>query len=327
MSARIRWGILGTGGIAHAFARALAVLPDAELIAVGSRTRDTAEVFAAEFNVPHAHASYAALATDPDVDVVYIATPHKFHKDNGILCLEGGKHVLCEKAFTINAREANELIETARREKRFLMEAMYTRHLPLMHEVRDWLADGALGKVRLVQANRCSSGTYIPGGRHMTLALGGGSLLDVGIYVLSFASMVLGEPETVSGHAHLGPTGADEQASMVLKYQSGALASLNCSLYTDNTDDARILGTAGAIYIDAPFWGATRATLVRPGHADVVCERPIESNGLNYEAAETMRCIQKGLSESPLMPLDESLALMRAMDTLRAQWGLVYPGE
>ncbi|MCL4219389.1 MAG: Gfo/Idh/MocA family oxidoreductase, partial [Candidatus Hydrogenedentes bacterium] len=276
---------------------------------------------------PHAHASYAALAADPDVDVIYIATPHMFHKDNAVLCLEAGKHVLCEKAFTINAREAKVVIEAARREKRFLMEAMYTRHLPLMHEVRKWLRDGAVGEIRLVQANRCSSGTYPPQGRHMNLALGGGSLLDVGIYVLSFASMVLGEPDTVSGHAHLGPTGADEQASMALKYQSGALASLNCALHTDNTDDARILGTAGAIYIDAPFWGASRATLVRPGRPEIVCERPIENNGLNYEAAETMRCIRQGLTESPIMPLDESLSLMAVMDTLRAQWRLKYPGE
>lgn len=328
MSDTIRWGILSTGAIAHAFARALGALPSAELVAVGSRTQASAEAFGREFSVPHCHGSYEALAEDPDIDVVYVATPHAFHAENTILCLKAGKAVLCEKAFAINAREARRMIEVARAERRFLMEAMYTRHLPVIRQVRAWVEQGLIGEVRMVQAHRLSRGTFNPTGRHMNLELGGGSLLDVGIYPLSFATMLLGpEPEAATGYTHLGETGADEHAGMVLKYSGGALAVLSCGLRTKGIDDARIYGTEGMIEIQPPFWGATHAELVLDGKPAESIEIPIESNGLNYEAAEVMRCLREGLVESPVMPLDESLKLMEIMDRLREDWGLKYPND
>lgn len=325
---RIRWGILATGGIAQAFARALHALPGAELLAVASRTQERADEFGEDYGVPRCYGSYEALAADPDVDVVYVATPHVFHAANATQCLRAGKAVLCEKAFTINAAEAEQLIAIARAEGRFLMEAMYTRHLPVIKKVKAWLDDGAIGEVRMVQANRCNRENLDPKGRGLNLELGGGSLLDVGIYPLSFAVMAFGAvPEQAVGFAHLGETGSDEQASFILRFPGGGLASLNCALRTKNVDEARICGTEGMIHIHPPFWGATKATLAVRGQEPVHAELPLESNGLNYEAAEVMRCLREGLLESPVMPLDESLALMRTMDQIRAPWGLRYPND
>jgi predicted dehydrogenase len=328
MSEPIRWGILATGGIAGAFARAMPFVPDSTLVAVGSRTPERAQVFGQQYGIPHRHGSYEALAADPEVDVVYVASPHAFHAEHAALCLEHGKAVLCEKAFTINAAEARRLVATARNAKRFLMEALYTRHLPLIKEVKQRVDAGQIGEVRMVTANRCSRGAFNPADRHMNLALGGGSLLDVGIYVLSFAAMFLGvRPQHVHGVGHLGETGADEHGALALGYENGAVASLTFGLRTKNVDDARILGTEGMILIDAPFWGATRATIRMADGAEEFIERPIEGNGLNYEAAEVVRCLREGEVESPDMPLDDSVALMEVMDAVRRSWGLVYPND
>jgi predicted dehydrogenase len=324
----IRWGILGTGGIAQAFAEALQLLPDAQLTAVGSRTAERAEEFGERFGIPNRHAGYERLAEDPDVDVVYIATPHAFHARDAIQCLEAGKHVLCEKAFTINAAEARKVVDTARHYKRFLMEAMYTRHLPAITQVRAWIIENGVGEVRMAQATRCATGEYDPQSRHMNLALGGGSLLDVGIYPLSFLCMVFRElPEAAHGHALLGETGADEHGSAVLRFPGGGIGTMHFGLHTNAVDEARVYGTDGYIVVEPPFWGATRATLHRYDWSDKPIERPIEGNGLQYEAAETMRCIRQGLTESPVMPLNESIALMQVMDDLRKPWGLVYPND
>jgi dihydrodiol dehydrogenase / D-xylose 1-dehydrogenase (NADP) len=324
----IRWGILGTGGIAGAFAEALHLLPDAELSAVGSRTAERAATFGDRFHIPNRHAAYERLAEDPEVDVVYIATPHAFHARDATLCLKAGKHVLCEKAFTINAREARTLVDTARHHKRFLMEAMYTRHLPAITQVRAWIKEGGIGDARMAQATRCATGEYDPAARHMNLALGGGSLLDVGIYPLSFLCMAFrATPEAAHGHALLGESGADEHGSAVLRFPNGGIGTMHFGLHTNAIDDARIYGTDGYITIEPPFWGASRATLVRYNAADKHIDCPIEGNGLQFEAAETMRCIRQGLSESPVMPLNESIALMQVMDDLRKPWGLDYPND
>jgi predicted dehydrogenase len=189
---RIRWGILGTGRIAGQFARGLAALDDAELVAVGSRAAQTAAEFADEHGVPHRHASYADLAADPDLDAIYVATPHPFHKGNSLLCLGAGKAVLCEKPFTINAAEAEEVVAAARGQGRFLMEAMWTRFVPAAARVRELLAEGAIGEVRMLRADFGYRAGIDPNGRLFNLALGGGALLDVGVYTVSFASMVFG---------------------------------------------------------------------------------------------------------------------------------------
>ena len=327
MSQTIRWGILGTGNIAHQFARGLAVLPDAELVAVGSRSQDTADAFGEEFGVPRRHSTYEALATDPEVDAVYVSTPHTFHKDNSLLCLEAGKAVLCEKPFTINTREAEQVIGFARAQGRFLMEAMWTRFLPAMVRVRALLAEQAIGEPRMLQADFGFRATIDPQSRLFNPRLGGGALLDVGVYPVSLASMVFGTPERSTGLAHLGETGVDEQGAMVLMYRGGQLATLSTAIRTNTPHEALILGTRGSLRIHSQWWKPAKLTLARQDQADEVIDVPFEGNGYNYEAAEVMRCMREGRLESDVMPLDETLSIMRVMDELRAQWGLRYPME
>ena len=327
MTEPIRWGILGTGNIAHQFARGLADTPDAELVAVGSRSSATANTFGDEFSIPRRHASYADLAADDEVDAVYVSTPHPMHKDNSILLLEHGKAVLCEKPFTINAGEARAVIDVARQRDVFLMEAMWTRYLPAVVRARELIAEGAIGDVRMIQADFGFRAGINPQGRLFNPDLGGGALLDVGIYVLSMASMVLGpHPLDIMSATHIGETGVDEQSGMVLAYPDGQLAVLSCAVRTSTPIEARILGTEGSILLHGPFFKCGALTVKRGG-AEERLDLPLEGNGYNYEAAEVGRCLRDGLRESDVMSLDETLALMELMDTIRAQWGLTYPME
>ncbi len=324
---KIRWGILGTGGIARLFAEGLTFLDEAELVAVGSRGAKSAEEFGEQYLVPRRHASYVELANDPEVDVIYVATPHTSHKENSMLCLQAGKAVLCEKPFTLNAREAAELIGYARERKLFLMEAMWPRFLPLMVRLREMLGAGVIGELRMVHADFSFRTDFDPHSRLFDLELGGGALLDAGIYPVSMASMIFGPPSDIVSLTHLGETGADEQTAVTLRYDKGQLAVLTTATRTAGPVDVLIRGTEGSIRI-LPWWlRATRMLLVRPGQADELIELPIAGNGYNYEAAEVMRCLRAGLTESDLMPLDESLELMRTLDAIRAPWGLKYPGE
>jgi predicted dehydrogenase len=323
----IRWGILGRGGIANSFAQGLRALPDAELLAVGSRSAQDAEAFGEQYGVPHRYGSYAALVEDPDVDVIYVATPHPFHKAHSLLAMRAGKAVLCEKPLTVNAREAAELIDYARAQRLFLMQAMWTRFLPAIGYLRQLLADGAIGEVRLMQADFSFRADFDPHHRLFDPALGGGALLDAGIYPLSLASMVFGPPAGIASHAHLGATGVDEQAAVVLKYAAGQLAVLTMATRTAGPQLAVIRGTEGYITLPPEWLRATRLVITRPGQPDEVVDRPLLGNGYNYEAAETMRCLRAGRLESEVMPLDETLALMETLDAIRAQWGLKYPGE
>lgn len=221
---RTRWGIIGTGNIASQFARGLALLDDAELVAVGSRTAESAHEFGERFGARTRHASYADLASDPDVDAVYIATPHPLHLENTLLGLEAGKAVLCERPFAINAHQAEVMIATARKRGVFLMEAMWTRFLPHMVRLREIVASGAIGELRMLQADFGFRTSFNPQGRLFDPALGGGALLDVGIYPISLASMLLGTPTRVTSMAHLGATGVDEQSAIILGYGGGQLA-------------------------------------------------------------------------------------------------------
>lgn len=323
---KIRWGILSTGSIARTLATALKTLDEAEIVAVGSRNLASAEEFGQKFDIPRRYGSYEELANDPEIDVIYVATPHPAHKDNTLLCLKAGKAVLCEKPFTINAGEAAEMIDYAREHKLFLMEAMWTRYLPLMVRLREMLAAKVVGDVRIVQADFSFSAPFNPHSRLFDLELGGGALLDAGIYPVSMASMILGKPSKVTSLTHLGETGADEQTGMVFSYEEGKLAVLITSTRTAGPQDLIIRGTEG--YIKISGWlRASKMTIVRPGQEDEVIELPVEGNGYTYEALEVMRCLKEGLTESPVMPLDETLELMRTLDAVRAPWGLKYPGE
>lgn len=325
MAEKIRWGILGTGGIASKFADGLTALPDAETAAVGSRTQESADRFGDKYQIPRRHSSYEALANDPDVDVIYIATPHTFHAENTRLCLEAGKAVLCEKPFAINAQEAQGMVALARQKGLFLMEAMWTRYLPIIVHVRRLIADGVIGEVRMLNADFGFRTGFNPEGRLFNPDLGGGALLDVGIYPVSLAYALFGKPAEVKTLAGLGATGIDEQSAYLFGYPGGQLALLSSAVRTSTPHEAIIAGTDGMIRIPS-WWNARQFTLTKNGETSVI-ELPFHGNGYNYEAAEVMRCLREGLLESDTMSLDETLSIMGTLDAIREQWGLVYPKE
>ena len=325
MNDTIRWGILGTGKIARQFAEGLKVLSDARLMAVGSRTSEKAEGFGTQFAVPHRHSSYEVLVNDPDVDVIYVATPHSCHKENTLLALSAGKAVLCEKPFAIDAREAAEMIAFARKKKLFLMEAMWTRCFPLMTRLRELLQSNVIGEVRMLTADFGFRAEYQEEERLFNLAVGGGALLDVGVYPVSLASMIFGTPTRISSLANLGKTGVDEEAAVILAHEGGQIAVLSTAIRLDTAQDAIILGTAGRIRIHRPWWRPTAMTILREGVKDETLEFSLIGNGYQFEAAEVMNCMRRGELESRVMPLDETLSVMKTLDAIRAQWGLNYP--
>ncbi|WP_079504918.1 Gfo/Idh/MocA family protein [Mesobacillus jeotgali] len=323
----IRWGILGTGGIASAFARDLAFAKNTEKTAVGSRTIESAEKFAEEHGVSRAYGSYEELVQDPAVDAIYIATPHTFHKDNVLACLRAGKAVLCEKPFTINSGELEEIIQFARDQKLFLMEAMWTRFLPPIDKVKEWIDRGEIGEVLLVKADFGFRAPWEPERRLLNPALGGGALLDVGIYPVTFASMIFGtNPEKIMSSAHIGETGVDEQFSIIMSYPSGKTATLNGAFRVDLTNEACIYGSKGSIRIPS-FHSAKSATLYKNGEEAETFKDDRQCAGYAFEIEEVGRCLSQGLIESPVVPLDESLKIMKLMDEIRGQWGLKYPFE
>lgn len=336
----IRWGILATGRIAADFTRALLSLPgDAEVVAAASRRPETAKAFAERFGIPRAYGSWAELAADDEVDVVYVAGPHSAHREAAGLCLEAGRAVLCEKALTLNSREARELVALARERGLFLMEAMWTYCNPLIRHLRALVADGAIGEVRHVTATLGFHADFPPEHRMRDFALGGGALLDLGVYPVSFAHLLLGEPDTVEAWAHLttggGPGGGrgtvDAQTGMLLGWNGGALAALTCGFTADIGSAATVAGTAGRIEIPDGFYQADRFVLHRRDTeprtillSDVTDDH--ERGSMRHEALEVMRALRAGETESPLVPLDGSLAVMRTMDAVRARIGVTYPG-
>ena len=328
MSAAIRWGIIGTGFIAHQFARGLAVLDDARLTAVASRTKESADRFADEFGVTQRHVGVKQLAANENVDVVYVATPHPMHKGNTLECLKGGKAVLCEKPFCMNASDAMKMVECAREKGLFLMEAMWTLCFPAMTKIRDIVNTGVIGDIRQVHSNFSFRCEWDPYGILLNPGLGGGALLDVGVYNIALAQMVYQrEPTRISGMAHLGETGVDEQSSVILGYDNGALAVLSSAIRTETLQEAAIYGTDGHIKIPHMFWQPDRIMVKTAQDEEQEFKFERVGNGYNYEAAEVMRCLRNGCLESPVLPLNTSIAIMRTMDSIRAQWGLVYPME
>ncbi len=324
MDKRIGWGILGAGSIARKYATDLGNLPAARLVAVGSRSADKAARFAGEVGVERSYGSYASMIADPEVDVVYVATPHPFHKEHTLLCIEAGKAVLCEKPMAVHGGQVREMVAAAREHDLFLMEAMWSRFNPVLVQVRQWLAERRIGEVRMLTADFGFRTGWNPEGRLLNPSLAGGALLDVGVYVVSLAALVFGgAPEQVQAAAHIGETGVDEQTAMVLKYTGGGLALLACAIRTVTPHMARIDGIKGAIEIPR-FWHPTRARLIRPG------QEPVEVTGAfgyHHEAAEVMACLRQGKTESETMPLDESISIAETMDKVRTQIGLGYPAE
>lgn len=327
MRETVRWGILATGGIAERFTTDLLTLDGAEVVAVASRTEASARAFAERFGIPRAYGDWDGLFADEDVDVVYVATPHHAHREAAGRALEAGKAVLCEKALTLNAREAEELVALARDRGLFLMEAMWMYCNPLVRRLAELVRDGAIGEVRTVQADFGLQGPFDAGHRLRDPAVGGGALLDLGVYPVSFAHLLLGEPDTVQAHALVSPEGVDLNTGMLLGWESGASALLSCSLDADTPLTASVTGTLGRIDVPRGFFFPERFTLLRNGAEPEEFVNEVDPHSLRHEAAEVMRCLRAGGTESPLVPLDGSLAVMRTLDAVRERVGVRYPSE
>jgi predicted dehydrogenase len=326
----IRWGILATGGIATSFVNDLRLLPDAQVAAVGSRSLDAAERFAAAHGVPRAHGSWQALADDPDVDVIYVATPHNAHYAATLACLRAGKPTLTEKPLTVDLDTATELVDTARHHNVFFMEAMWTRCFPAIARAAGLVADGAIGQVTSVHADFGLVAPDDPAHRLHARELAGGALLDVGVYPVTRAHLFLGAPDEIRAWADLSPQGVDRNTAMIFGYASGALASLTCSLVGDTQRVGVITGTGGRIELPRNFFMPRSLTLYRAaawgqdGGAGEVIDLPHEGAGYHFEAAEVHRCLRAGLTESDLVPLSETLSVMSTLDRVRARIGVTY---
>ena len=323
----LKWGILGTGKIAKRFMQAVFYVPEAQVVAVGSREQHTADQFGAQYGVPKRYGSYDALISDPEVEIVYVATPHTLHAENTLAALQAGKHVLCEKPFTINAQQAERVIQAARASCKFVMEGMWTRCFPVVREIVRRIQAGELGEIRYLQADFGFRPAFNPASRLFAPELGGGALLDVGVYPVALAFLVLGAPTQIVSHATLGTTGVDELCSMLFRYDNGAQAVLSASLQVEMPKQANICGTLARIHMPAPWWKPSEAYLIRNDGATEHLLHPYEGDGLQFEIRHVHDCLRQGLTESPWMPLDETLAIMRVLDTLRAQWGVRYPSD
>ena len=323
----VNWGILGPGRIAHRFAEGLSHAAGARLAAVGSRSAERAERFAAQHGAARAHAGYEALAADAGVDAVYVATPHPQHAAACLLCLEAGKHVLCEKPLTVNAAEARAVAARARERGILLMEGMWTRFIPATAALRELIAAGEIGEPQVMHADIGFASTPDPASRLYAPELAGGALLDIGVYGVAFASMLLGSPANVTASAHIGTTGVDERTAVSLSYSSGAVAALTCSITTSSPHLAYVTGSDGYVTVGPPFWHGDRLTVYRGGADPDERSYPITCNGFNYEAEHFMELIRDGARESPVMPLAESIAISETLDAARRCIGLRYPFE
>ncbi|MFT3874920.1 MAG: Gfo/Idh/MocA family oxidoreductase [Propioniciclava sp.] len=323
----LRWGILGLGGIAHAFAHDVNAV-GSTLQAVGSRAQDKADAFATQYGAARGYARYEDLAADPDVDAIYIATPHPWHAANAELALRAGKHVLIEKPLALNADQARRVRDLARETGLFAMEAMRTRWMPHTVRIRELIAGGALGTVRSLVADHSQLLDPDPGKRLRNPGLGGGALLDLGIYNLAFASDLFGDPATVTASARMTDTGVDAETSMLLSYAGGVQALLHTALDLRGPNTAIILGTQARIEVAASFYASSKFRLIDP-HDRILedFDQPYAHHGKEFEIWEVERCVAAGLTESPRMALDETVRIHETMDAIRAQIGLRYPQE
>ncbi|MFF0909822.1 Gfo/Idh/MocA family protein [Microbacterium enclense] len=322
----LHWGILATGGIAHAFTSDLRTA-GLDVVAVGSRRLDSARAFAAEYDIPHAHGSYEELVADPDVDIVYIATPHPGHVDNALLALDHGKHILVEKPFTLNAEEAALIRDRAAEKGLLAMEAMWTRYLPHMVRIREILAAGTLGEIRVVSADHTQKISTDPAHRLNALELGGGALLDLGIYPISFAVDVLGLPEQITALARLSDAGSDAEVATAFVHPGGAVSTTVSSSRGAGTNLAQIVGTEARIEIDRVWYTPTSFRVVRPdGEVVEEFDTEIEGRGMQFQALAAERLAAAGQRDSDVLPLDETVAIMGVLDEVRRQIGVTYPG-
>lgn len=328
---KIRWGILGLGNIAKKFASDLKFVEDAELLGVGSRDIEKAKSFAKEFSAKRSYGSYEELASDPDIDVIYIATPHSHHHDNVMLCLDHSKAVLCEKAFAVNTAQAKEMIRTAREKNIFLMEALWTKFLPHHQRFMELLSEGVIGDIRSVLINfGFRPKTPVPA-RLFDPKLAGGTILDIGIYNVFTAMSVLGKPDAIEAHMTPSSTGVDEQCAVLFKYNNGAMAQLFSSFSSDLPTEAEISGTKGRIKLNHRFYAPESTIEFYPGRPDTIQKieytKDKEGFGYQYEARHVVECLKKGVKESPVILLNETIERMEILDEIRRKAGIRYPED
>ncbi len=316
MTRPVRWGFIGTGKIASTFARDMQLIGEGEVVAVGSRRQESADAFGDTFGVARRYDSYEALVADPDVDAVYVGTPHPMHFANASLALEHGKPVLVEKAFTMNATEARDLVALARSKNLFMMEAMWTRFLPHVAALRDLVSRGVLGDLVMVQADNGRWFAPDPNFRLFAPELGGSAMLDLGVYPVSFASMLLGTPSRMVSMVDPAFTGVDGQASMIFGYESGAQALLTCTSLARSPSRACVTGTEARVEINSDFYAPTSFRLITRSGDVTEYNFEVAPRGLRYQAIEVARCLEAGLTESPLMPLDETISIMQTMQSV-----------
>jgi len=320
------WGIIGLGNIAHKFAEALTVVPNARLHAVASRSLEKATSFGQQYNAGKYYGNYEDITHDPDVDAIYIATPHNLHYQNTIMCLNQDIPVLCEKPFAINAKEASGMISLARSRNVFLMEAFWTRFFPDIKKVLELINDGVIGKIRIVKADFGFKAEFNPSSRLFDLDLGGGSLLDVGIYPLFLSLLLLGKPSSIKAISHIGRTGVDENCGIIFDYSNGEMANLFSSIVTDTITQAEIFGETGSIRIHKKWFMPSPVTLIKDGKEEKY-DFDFKGNGYNYEIEEVVKCLEEGKTESNLMPLNFSLDLMELVDHVKKECGIHYPSH
>lgn len=322
-----RWGIIGPGRIAEEFGRGLTAVPNAVLYGVASRNEARAQAFAAKFNGQKIYTSYETMVNDPNIDAVYIATPHRFHFEQALLCLDAGKPVLCEKPLTVNAAETEALIAKAKEKNVFLMEALWTRYLPIYDQVREWLDAGIIGDIKLMVSTFGFSVPNDPDDRWFNPELAGGTLLDMGIYPIAVSQWVTGlEPQTISSQAIVGETGVDVLTAVTFQYENGIVSQFSSNFICNTLNDFTIFGTTGSIRLHPAYWATTKVTLMTDGQ-ELTIEKPLRASGFEYQTEEAMRCIRAGLLESPKMSHADTLANMKHMDTIRAAIGVKYPFE
>jgi len=321
-----KWGIIGPGKIAHKFAEALSYAPDAELFAVASRSEKRARDFSNHYKIPRYYQGYEKIVQDPEIDIIYVATPHTMHYDNTLLCLENRVPVLCEKPFTITRNQLQRLVDISRKENVFLMEAIWTRFLPTIKRVVEIKESGLLGSIKVIHADFGFKAPFDPAGRLYNLSLGGGALLDIGIYPVFLALLLMGKPAVIKSTAVLSETGADESCNILFEYPDGATANLECTISAETPGVATVIFEKGQIKINPKWYAPSSLTIIHPNKKTEELTFESVGNGYHYEAIEAMRCLENGLIECPDLTLDFSLDLMGLLDKIRSQCGIKYPG-
>ena len=323
----IRWGILGSGRIARKFASDLKYVTNSELIAIGSRSMDSAEDFSKEFPVKYKHTSYEELVKNSEVDVIYIATPHNLHYENTLLCLNNNKAVLCEKPFAMNSSQAKEMVRIAKEKKVFLMEALWTKFMPHYNKTIEMVRNGDIGDIKSVLVNFGFRPAPPAPQRLFDPALGGGTIMDIGIYNVFIALSFLGKPGSIEATMTPASTGVDEQCSVLFKYKNGSLAQLFSSFASDLATEADIAGNKGRIKLTTRFYEPSSTIEFYPGRVDTRKEIAVHKEpgfGYQYEARHVAECLQKGLTESPVMTHSDTILLMETLDTIRKIAGIRY---